>query len=103
MPTFTPIPSESEMFLQYIRGFMITPEQVKPESLESWMPSRSSLQPYMKYFYKFVTYYMLDHNYNIDTYGIKRQIVGYIISLKRKQGAKLKVKGVRRGSLSLYV
>ena len=51
---------------------MIIPEQVKPESTESWMPSRSSIQPYVKCFYKFVTYYMFDHNYNIDTSDIRR-------------------------------
>ena len=72
IPTVTPIPSKPEMFLQYIRGFMIIPEQVKPESHESWIPSRSSIQPYVKCFYKFVTYYMFDHNYNIDTRDIRR-------------------------------
>ena len=85
------------MFLQYIRGFVIIPEQVKPESPESWIPSRSSLQPYVKYFYKFVTYYMFDHNYNIDTRDIRRQLVGYIMALKRKRGAKLKTKGCAEG------
>ena len=43
IPTVTPIPSKPEMFLQYIRGFVIIPEQVKPESPESWIPSHSSL------------------------------------------------------------
>ena len=97
IPTVTPIPSKPGIFLQYIRGFIITSEYVKPESPESWIPSHSSLQPYMKYFYKFVTYYMFDHNYNIDTCDIRRQIVGYIMSLKRKQGAKLKTKGYAEG------
>ena len=72
IPTVTPIPSKPEMFLQYIRGFMITPEQVKPKSPESWIPSHSSLQPYVKYFYKFVKYYMFDHNYNTNTCDIRR-------------------------------
>ena len=35
IPTVTPIPSKPEMFLQYIREFVIIPEQVKPESPES--------------------------------------------------------------------
>ena len=78
------MPSKHEMFSQYIRGFIITPEQVKPESPESWIPSRSLLQPYVKYFNKFVTYYMFDHNYNIDTRDIRRQLVGYIMALRRK-------------------
>ena len=89
------------MFSQYIQGFIITPEQVKPESPESWIPSHSSLQPYVKYFYKFVTYYKFDHNYNIDTCDIRRQIVGYIMSLKRKRGAKLKAKGSAEGCYHL--
>ena len=76
---------------------MTTLEQVKPEPSESLIPSHSSLQPYVKYFYKFVTYYMFDHNYNIDTCDIRRQIVGYIMSLKRKQGAKLKAKECTEG------
>ena len=63
---------------------MITPEQIKPKLPELWIPSHSSLQPYVKYLYKFVTYYMFDHNYNIDTCDIRRQIVGYTMSLKRK-------------------
>ena len=72
---------------------MIIPKQVKPEAPKSWIPSHSSVQPYMKYFCKFVTHYMIDHNYNIDTWNIKKQVVGYIMSLKRQQGAKLKAKG----------
>ena len=74
------------MLLQYIRGFVIIPEQVKPESPESWIPSRSSLQPYVQWFDKFITYYMFDHNYIIDTYDIRRQLVSYIMALKRKRG-----------------
>ena len=72
IPTVTPIPSKPGMFLQYIRGFMTTLEQVKPEPPESLIPSHSSLQPYEKYFYKFVTYYMFDHKYSIDTCDIRR-------------------------------
>ena len=46
--TVTHIPSKPEMFLQYIRRFVIIPEQVKPESPESWIPSCSSLQSYVQ-------------------------------------------------------
>ena len=46
--TVTPIPSKPEIFLQYIQGFVITPEQVKPESPKLWIPSHSSLQFYVK-------------------------------------------------------
>ena len=55
------------------------------------------VQPYVKYFYKFVTYYMFDHNHDIDTCDIRRQIVGYIMSLERKRGSKLKAKGCAEG------
>ena len=106
--TVTPIPSKPEMFvqgihskpeilLQNIRGFVIVPKQVKPEAPKSWLPSHSSLQPYVKSFYKFVTYYMIDHNYNIDTLNIRNQVAGYIMSLKRKRRAKLKAKGCVEG------
>ena len=33
---------------------------------------------------------MFDNNYNIDTLHIRKQVVGYIMSLKRKQKIKLK-------------
>ena len=93
----TPIPSKSEMLLQYIWGFMIIPKQVKPEIPKLWIPSHPSPQPYLEYFYKFVTYYMIDHNYNIDTRNIRKQVVGHVMSLKRKQGTKLKAKGCVEG------
>ena len=69
IPTVTPIPLKPEMFLQYIRRSVIIQEQVKPESPESWIPSLSSLQHYVKWFDKFVTYYMFDHNFIVDTCG----------------------------------
>ena len=33
---------------------------------------------------------MIDYNYNINTWNIRRQVIGYIMSLKRKQRMKLK-------------
>ena len=85
------------MFLQYIRRSVIIPEQVKPESPESWIPSRSSLQPYVQWFDKFVTYYMFDHNFIVDTCDIRRQLGRYIMAPKRKRGAKLKTEGCAEG------
>ena len=76
---------------------MIVPKQVKPEEPKSWLPSRSLLQPYAKSFYKFVTYYMIDHNYNINTWNIRKQVSEYIMSLMRKRSAKLKTKGCAEG------
>ena len=61
----TPIPSKPEMLVQYVQEFMITPKQVKPEIPKSWIPSYQSLQTYLEYIYKFITYYKIDHNYNI--------------------------------------
>ena len=40
---------------------------------------------------------MIDHNYNIDTWNIKKQVVEYIMSLKRKHGTKFKGKGCIEG------
>ena len=40
---------------------------------------------------------MLDHDYNIDILNIRKQVAGYIISLKRKQKAKLKAKECAEG------
>ena len=68
-------------------------KQVKPEAPKSWLPLHSSLQLYVKSFYKFVTYHMFDNNYNIDTWNIRKQVTGYIMSPKRKQRMKLKTKG----------
>ena len=93
----TPISSKSKIFLQYIWGFMIRPKQVTPEITKSWIPPYQLLQPCLEYLYKFVTYYMIDHNYNIDTWNIRKQVVGYIMSLKRKRRTKLKAKGCAEG------
>ena len=68
----------------------VTPIQVKPETTKSWVPLHSSLQPYMKYFYKLITYYMIDYNQSNNTGNIRKQVVGYIMSLKKKQRMKLK-------------
>ena len=61
------------------------------------VPSHSSLQPYMKSLYKFITYYIVDHNYNIVTWNIKKLIAGCIMSWKRKQRMKLKTNECTEG------
>ena len=104
----TPIPSKSEIvvqgihlkleiLLQSIQGFVIVPKQVRPEAPKSWLPLRSLLQPYVRSFYKFVTYYIIDHYYNTVTWNIKKQVAGYIMSLKRKQRTELKTKVYAEG------
>ena len=65
-------------------------KQIKPEAPKVWIPSHSSIQPYTKYVYKFVTYYIIDHNYNTVTWCIRKLTTGYIMSLKRKQRVKAK-------------
>ena len=85
------------MLLQNIRGFVIVPIQVKPEAPKSWLPLSSLLQLYVMSFYKFVTYYIIDRNYNIYTWNTIKQVAGYIIFLKRKRRAKLKAKGCAEG------
>ena len=40
---------------------------------------------------------MIDHIYNIDTWNIRKQVVGYIMSLKMKRGSKLEAKGCAKG------
>ena len=65
---------------------------MKPEISKSWIPSRSLLQPYMImiYSHKLITYYIIDYNHYDNTDNIRRQVVEYIMSLKRKQRTKLK-------------
>ena len=62
----------------------IIPIHRKPETTRSWIQSHSSLQPYMKYFYKLITYYMIDYNHSNNTNNFRIQVVGYIMSIKRK-------------------
>ena len=60
--------------------------QVKPETPKiTWLYLCSSLHSYSKLFYKFVAYYMFDNKHNIDTWSIRRQVVGYIMFLKRNE------------------
>ena len=68
----------------------VTPIHIKPEITKSWIPSHSSLHPYMKYFHKFVTYYMVGYNHSNNIDNIRRQVVGYITSMKMKQRMKIK-------------
>ena len=68
----------------------VTPIHIKPEISKSWIPSRSLLQPYMKHFHKFIAYYIFDYNHYDDTDNIRRQVVGYTMSLKKKRRTKLK-------------
>ena len=91
----TPIQIKPETFksLRRLQVYISTIAfiQVKPETDKSWIASHSSIQPYIKYFRKLITQYITDYNHSTDTDKIRRQLVGYIMSLKRKQRTKLKV------------
>ena len=63
---------------------------MKPEISKSWISSRSLLQPYMKYFHKLIAYYIIDYNHNKNTDNIRRQVVGYIMSINIKRRTKLR-------------
>ena len=62
----------------YLYGVIFTaiPIHMKPEISTSWTSSRSSLQPYMKYFHKLIAYYIIDYDhYNIIN-NIQREVIG---------------------------
>ena len=62
----------------------VTPIHIKPEISKSWISSHSLLQPYMKYFHKVIAYYIIDYNHYNNINIIRRPVVGYIMSMKRK-------------------
>ena len=64
--------------------------QVKPETLKTWISLCLSVRSYSKLFYKFITYYMFNNSYNIDTWNVRNQVVEYIMPLKRRRRIKLK-------------
>ena len=80
--TVTTILSKPEMIVQGI--------QVKPGTPKIWLYLHSLLRSYSKFFYKFVTYSTFDNNYNINTWNIRRQVIGCIMSLERKRKLNLK-------------
>ena len=67
-----------------------TPIHTKPEISKSWKLSRSSLQPYMKYFHKLIAYYIIDYKHYNNINNIRRQVVGYMMSMERKRRTNLK-------------
>ena len=97
----TRIHLKPEILLQIILGFMSVPKQVKPKTPKTWLPSHSSLQSCATSFYKFVTYYMFNNNYNINTWNIRKQVTGYSMTLKRKKRMQLKEKGCAKGHYHL--
>ena len=75
------------MFLRYLYMDVSTiiSIQIKPEISKSLKSLHSSLQPYMKYFRKLITYYVINYDHHNNINNIRRQVMGYIMSMKRKQ------------------
>ena len=69
-----------------------TPIHMKPEISKSWTSSRSSLQPYMKYFHKLIAYYIIDYDHYDNINNIQRQVIGHVMSMKRKRRTNLKAR-----------
>ena len=44
--------------------------QIKPETPKSWIPLCLSLHSYLNMYYKLITYYMFNNNYNIDIWKL---------------------------------
>ena len=44
----------------------------------------------MKYFHKLIAYYIIDYNHYNNINNTQRQVIGYIMSMKRKQRTNLK-------------
>ena len=66
------------------------PVHMKLEISTSWKSLHSYLQSYMKYFHKLITYYIIDYNHHNIINNVQRQVVGYIMPMKRKRRTILK-------------
>ena len=69
-----------------------TPIHMKPEISKLWTSSRSLLQLYMKYFHKLIAYYIIYYKHYNNINNIRRQMMGYIMSMKRKRRTNLKAR-----------
>ena len=65
---------------------------MKPKISKSWTLSYSLLQPYMKYFHKCISYHIIDYNHYNNINNIRRQVIGYIMSMNSKRGTNLKIR-----------
>ena len=77
----------------------VTPIHIKPKISKLWISSRSLLQPYMKYFHKLIAYYIIDYKNCNNINNIRRQVIGYIMSMKRKQRTNLKARSPEQDKL----
>ena len=97
IPTVIPIPPKPEVLLQSTREITILSNHIKSEASKLWLPLHASLKSCTKLFYKYIGYYVIDWNTDNNTWSIKRQAVGYVMFLKRKQSAKVKAKRCTEG------
>ena len=74
---------------------------MKPEIFKSWTSLSSSLQTYVKYFHKLIAYYTIDYAHYNNINNILRQVIGYIMSMKRKQRTNLKAQYRERDKCQL--
>ena len=63
---------------------------MNPKTSKSWTSLHSSLQLYMEYFHKLIAYYIINYDHYNNINNIRRQVIGYIMSMKRKQKTILK-------------
>ena len=73
----------------------------KPEISKSRISSRSLLQPYMKYLHKLIAYYIIGHKHYNRINNIREQVVGYIMSMKKKRRSNLKARNPKQDKYHL--
>ena len=56
-----------------------------------------SLQSSVTHFYRYIGYYLIDRTTNNNTWDIRKQTLGYIMFLRRKQSRKVKAKRCAKG------
>ena len=79
----------------------VTPIHTKPEISKSWISSYSQLQPYMKYLHKLIAYYIIEYNHYNSINNIRKQVIGYIMSMKRKRRSNLKARNPKQDKYHL--
>ena len=55
----------------------------------------------MKYFYKLIAYYIIDYDHYNNINNVQRQVIGYIMSMKRKRRTNLKTRYQERDTYQL--
>ena len=79
----------------------VTLIHTKPEISKSLISSYSQLQPYMKYLRKLIAYYIIEYNHYNSINTIRKQVIGYIMSMKRKWRSNLKARNQKKDKYHL--